>query len=86
MKNQPVQSEIPIAQADCGLKESAFLDSLNRAIIGTGTAANADVSVDNVLLIALGNSLDRAVVSTGTALNASIRDIVSHINSSICSL
>ena len=58
--------------------ESAFLDSFDGAAVSTSATANADVSVDDVLVFALGNSLDGAVVSASAALDTSISDIVSH--------
>jgi hypothetical protein len=53
-------------------------DSFNGAVVNAGAAANADVGVDDVLLVALGDSLDGAVVGAGAALDASVSDIVSH--------
>ena len=66
------------AQAIVILCESAFLDSFGGALIGAGAAGNADISVDDVLVFALGDSLNGAVVSAGAALDTSISDIVSH--------
>ena len=67
------------------LEELAFLDSLNGAVVGTSTAADTDISVDNELVLALRDSLNGAVVGTGAALDASIGDIVSHdFPSNIC--
>jgi hypothetical protein len=74
------------AQADCGFKESAFLDSLDGALIGAGAAADANISIDDELLVAFGDCLNGALVSAGTALDASIGDIISHDLSSICLL
>jgi hypothetical protein len=74
------------AQADCGFKESAFFNSLNRALIGAGTAADADIGINDELLIALRNCLNGALIGAGTALDASISNIVSHDLSSICLL
>ena len=51
------------------------------AIIGAiaaGAAADADISVDDVLLVALRDSFNRAVVGAGAALHASISNLVSH--------
>ena len=60
------------------LKESAFLDSFGGALISAGTAADADVGIDDELAVALRDSLDGALVGTGTAGNASVGDDVSH--------
>ena len=65
------------------LEELAFLDSLNGAVVGTSTAADTDIGIDDVLVFALGNSLNGAVVCTSTALDASVSDIVSHDFTSI---
>jgi hypothetical protein len=64
-------------------KESAFLDSLNGAVVGAGAAADANIGIDDVLVLALRDSLDGAVVGTGAALDASIGDIESHDFTSI---
>jgi hypothetical protein len=56
----------------------AFLDGLSGALIGAGAAGNADVSVDDVLAVALGDSLNGALLSTGTARNTSVSNDVSH--------
>ena len=58
--------------------QSAFLDCFNRAVVGTSAAADTDISIDDVLLVAFGNSLNGAVVGAGAALHASIGDFVSH--------
>ena len=78
IKNQPAQSGNQRAQTDCDSEESAFLDSFSGAVVGTSAAADTNISVDDVLVFALGDSLNGAVVSAGTALDASIGDIVSH--------
>jgi hypothetical protein len=77
-KNQPAQPGNQPAQTDCDSEESAFLDGLYGAVVGAGTAADANVGIDDELLVALGDSLYGAVVSAGTALDASIGNIVSH--------
>ena len=82
-KNQPVQSESPTAQADCECGELLFLDSLDRAVVSASAAADADISIDNVLLVALGDSLNGAVVSASAALDASVSTLESHDVSSI---
>ena len=66
------------AQADSVIGESAFLDCFNRAVINAGSAVYADISVDDILLVAFSNSLNGAVICTATALNASISNNVSH--------
>ena len=53
-------------------------DSFNGAVVNAGAAANADVGVDDVLLVALGDSLNGAVLGAGAALDASVRNDVSH--------
>ena len=77
IKNWPA---LLVAQASYGLikKKLAFLDSLSGALIGAGTAGNADISVDNVLAFALGNSLNGALVGAGAASNTSVSDNVCH--------
>jgi hypothetical protein len=60
------------------LEELAFLDSFSGAVFSTSTAADADISVDNVLVFAFGDSLNGAVLGASTALDASIGNIVSH--------
>ena len=59
-------------------EELAFLDSFGGALIGAGTAGNADVSVDDVLAVALRDSLNGALVSAGTASDTSVSDGISH--------
>jgi len=66
------------AQANRDSKESAFLDSLNGALISAGAAADTNVGVDDVLAITLGNSLNGALVGAGAASDTSVSDIVSH--------
>jgi hypothetical protein len=60
------------------VEESAFLDSLDRALIGAGAAADANVGIDYVLVFALGDSLDGALVGAGAALDTSVSNVVSH--------
>ena len=75
------------AQADSVIGESAFLDCFNRAVIDTGAAVDTDVSVDDVLLVALSDSLYGAVISAAAALNASVSNVVSHgFPSNLCSI
>ena len=66
------------AQAIAIQKESAFLDSFGGALIGAGAAGNADISVDDVLALALRDSLNGALVSAGTASDTSVSDGISH--------
>jgi hypothetical protein len=64
----------PLADSE----ESAFLDCFDGAVVGAGTAADADIGIDDVLVLAFGDGLDGAVVGAGAALDASVSDIVSH--------
>ena len=59
-------------------EELAFLDSFGGALIGAGTAGNADISVDDVLAVTLRDSFDGALIGTGAAGDTSVSDIVSH--------
>ena len=59
-------------------EESAFLDCFSGAVVGAGAAADTNISIDDELVLTLGDSLDRAVVGASTALDASIGNIVSH--------
>ena len=66
-------------------KELVFLDSFNGALVGAGTAADANVGVDDVQLVTLRDSLDGALVGAGAALDTSISDLESHgITSILC--
>ena len=58
--------------------ESAFLDCFNGAVVNAGAAVNAQISVDDVLAVALCDSLNGAVVNTSAAANASVSNNVSH--------
>jgi hypothetical protein len=60
------------------LEESAFLDGLDGALIGTGAAADTNVGIDYVLLVAFGDSFHGALVGARAALDASTGDFVSH--------
>ena len=64
-------------------EELAFLDSFNGALVSASAAGNADVSVDDVLVLTLGNSLNGALVCTSAALDASVGDNESHDITSI---
>ena len=66
------------AQADSKIGESLFHDCFNGAVVNTGAAVNADISVDDVGLVALSDSFDGAVISAAAALDASIGNLVSH--------
>ena len=57
---------------------SAFRDSSERSCCSASTAGNANVSIDYILSIALGNSTNRAAVSTRTARSACVRNYISH--------
>ena len=78
IKNQPAQSETRARRLIRDLEELAFLDCFSGAVVSASAAADTNISIDDVLLVALGDSLNGAVVSAGTALDASISDIVSH--------
>ena len=60
------------------MEESLFNDCFDRAVLGAGAAVDTQVSVDDVLAVALSDSLNGAVVNASAAVNASISDIVSH--------
>jgi hypothetical protein len=76
-KNQPAHRNTR-TQADSRIGESAFYDCFYGAVVSARAAVNANISVDNIHLVALRDSLYGAVVSASTALNASISDFVSH--------
>ena len=78
IKNQPARPDAGLRRLTADSEESAFLDSFSGAVVGTGAAADTNISIDDVLVFALGNSLNGAVVSASAALDASISDIVSH--------
>ena len=69
-----------LAQANHGLlkNELAFLYSFGGALISAGAAGNADVSVDDVLAVALGNSLNGALICAGATGDTSVSDDVCH--------
>ena len=56
----------------------AFLNSFGGALISAGAAGNADISVDNVLAVALGNSLNGALIGAGAASNTSVSNNECH--------
>ena len=60
------------------------LDCSDRASVGTGAALDALLSVDDVLLVALGDDAQGAGIGAGAALQASIGNGVSHGFSSLC--
>ena len=66
------------AQADSKIGESVFLDCFNRTVVDAAAAVDADVSIDDVLLVALSDGLYGAVISAAAALNASVSNDVSH--------
>ena len=57
-------------------------DYFNGAAGSASAAADAGVSVDNVLVVALRNCFNGAVSRAVTALNASISDNVCHVRKS----
>ena len=57
---------------------SAFLDSAGRACASTGAAADAAVSIDNILAISLSDSAYWTFASTGAAAHARIIDHICH--------
>ena len=63
--------------------ELLFNDSFYGALIGTAAAVDANVSVDDVLLVTLGNSLNRALIGAGAALDTSVSDNECHDITSI---
>ncbi len=77
IKNLPAY-RYTAAQADGVIGELLFYDCFGGAIVAAAAAVNANVSVDHVHLVALGDSLDGAVVSASAALDASVGNIVSH--------
>jgi hypothetical protein len=60
------------------IEELLFYDSLNGALVSAAAAANANISVDDVGLVALGNSLNGALIGAGAALDTSVSNLVSH--------
>ena len=58
--------------------ELLFNDSFYGALIGTAAAVDADISVDDVHLVTLGDCLNGALVSASAALDTSISNLVSH--------
>ena len=67
-------------------KRLAFLDGLGGALISASAAGNADVGVDLVLAVTLGDSLNGALISAGAASDTCIGDNVSHDFSSQLSM
>ena len=62
------------------LKELLLCGSSYGTSICTAAAANALVSVDNVLAVALGNATGGASISASAASDALIRNLVCHVN------
>ena len=77
-KNLPAQPDTQLRRQTADAEESAFLDSLDGAVVGASATADTNIGIDDVLLIALGDSLNGAVVGAGAALDASVRNDVSH--------
>ena len=71
-----MRSEAPTAQAEVRKQELLFLDGLDGAVLSASAAADTNVGIDDVLLVALRDSLNGAVVSTATALDACISNFV----------
>ena len=59
-------------------KNLRFLNRFSGALLGAGAAADADIRIDDVGLVALRNCLDGALLGAGAALYASIGNLVSH--------
>ncbi len=70
----------------CQLRRSLFGDSSDRTVISTSAAANASVSVDTVLSIALGNRAYRTAVRASSATYTSITNLISHIGTLLFNL
>ena len=64
-------------------EELGFLNCFGGALIRAGTAADADIGIDDVLVLTLGNCLDGTLLSAGAALDTGISDYVSHDITSI---
>ena len=58
-------------------------DSFSGALIGAGTAGNADISVDDVLAFTLRDSLNGALVSTSAASDTSVSNLECHVITSM---
>ena len=85
-KNKPAPPESG-AQADSKIGGLVFLDCFNRAVVNAGATVDTDVSVDDILLVALSDSFYGAVISAAAALNASVSNVVSHVISlQLCSI
>jgi hypothetical protein len=65
-------------QAVLNSEELGFLDCFGGALLGAGTAADADIGIDDVLVFALRDSLNGALLGAGAALDASIGNVISH--------
>ena len=74
----PKKISLHIVQADSKIGELTFDDCFDGAVVNTGAAVNADISVDDMDAVTLRDSLNGAVFSTGAAVNASVSDFVSH--------
>jgi hypothetical protein len=58
--------------------ELLFYDCLNGALVSARTAVNADISVDDVHLVALGDCLNGALISASATLDTSVSNLESH--------
>ena len=65
-------------QAVLKLEELGFLNCFGGALFSAGTAADADIGIDDVLVFALRDSLNGALLSAGAALDAGIGNVKSH--------
>ena len=68
------------------MEESLFNDCFDRAVLGAGAAVDTQISVDDVLAVALSDSLYGAVVNAGAAVDASIGNSISHDFPSNCNV
>ena len=85
MNKPPYQAKPACAslRRPMALRRLLFLDGADGALVGAGAAADADISIDDVLVFAFGNSLDGALIGASAALDTSVSDIKSHDVTSI---
>ena len=83
-KNQTIKNASPKERVKIAWFKSydllAFSDSACRAGSFASTAGYANIGIDVVLCIALGNSSNGAAVSASTARYASVRNYICHKN------
>jgi hypothetical protein len=82
-KGNPVGSlsqlvEKPTPKISALFGRLAFLDGFDRAVVRAGTAANANVSIDYILVFAFGDGLNGAVVRARATLYACIVNHICH--------